>query len=71
MSMIGQSSVWMRSNLTPGGAGNRSPLTPLGDLMQKPTKTHTKLKEIATVLMWSAITLALLVGASMYSERWL
>jgi hypothetical protein len=36
--------------------------------MQKPTKAHKKLKEFATVLMWSAIALALMVAASMYGE---
>lgn len=36
--------------------------------MSKPTKTHTKLKEFATVLMWSTVILVLLVAASMYGE---
>ena len=39
--------------------------------MNEPTKAHKKWKEIATVMMWSTVILALLVGASMYSERWL
>lgn len=36
--------------------------------MQKPTKAHTKAKEIATVMLWSTATLALLVAASMLGE---
>jgi hypothetical protein len=36
--------------------------------MQKPTKAHTKAKEIATVMLWSTVCLALFVGAGILGE---
>ena len=36
--------------------------------MQKPTKAHTKAKEIATVMLWSTATLAILVGAGIIGD---
>jgi hypothetical protein len=36
--------------------------------MNKPTKAHTKAKEIATVMLWSTITLAILIAAGIIGE---
>ena len=36
--------------------------------MDKPTKAHTKAKEIATVFMWSTVSLAILVGCGILGE---
>lgn len=36
--------------------------------MNKPTKAHTKAKEIATVMLWSTVSFAVFVGAGILGE---
>jgi hypothetical protein len=35
---------------------------------ERPTKAHTKLKEIATVMLWSTVSLAVFIAAGIIGE---
>jgi ABC-type proline/glycine betaine transport system permease subunit len=36
--------------------------------MNEPTKAHKKWKEIATVMLWSTVSLAIFIGAGILGE---